>query len=456
MSHQLLAVFCLSLVVLIVNAQPTLPTAEPMFEVNVTTGIVYGQGQVNSPSAGFKDLLLDLYEPIGSGENENLSPVVIIIHGGRFSFGSRQSAILRRIAKNMASHGYVVVSIDYRLIPDQPIPSDRVESLLNAAIIPGLSNESIAMAYAAISAIDDSLTATDWIQANAESHNIDPNLIGLLGGSAGAFTAVHLGYILNNYDITSPQFAFVVDFWGGSFIPANDRVAASNHLEYGEPALFIVHGTADDIVPIEFSELLAARAQEQRTPYEYYPIDGGGHGLYNIDIFTEEASPGVTLYDRMMQWTRLVISGKRNINVNYGMVGSWYNPNTPGQGFFIDIDPFSYSMFVGWFVYDTTLDVTGGEIPGSEQRWFTALGRYLGSHADLTVYQTRGGQFNLSTPVTNTPVGTLSIEFIDCDNANLTFNLELFNLTGTHSIQRLFPDSVCQLISDGLLQIPRI
>ena len=38
----------------------------PLYEVAVEKNIVYGQGAVNSPEPGMKDLLLDVYSPIGA------------------------------------------------------------------------------------------------------------------------------------------------------------------------------------------------------------------------------------------------------------------------------------------------------------------------------------------------------------------------------------------------------
>lgn len=86
-------------------------------------------------------------------------------------------------------------------------------------------------------------------------------------------------------------------------IPADDPVAAANHLETTEPPLFIIHGTNDPTVPFAASELLVARAVNQQVAHEFYPVIGAGHGFGAINIFTLEASPGVTLFDKMMTWT---------------------------------------------------------------------------------------------------------------------------------------------------------
>ncbi len=450
---RLFAMVSLAAIVTGAPAQVVLPSMDPIYPVSVDVAVRYGQGQIALPVPGSKNLLLDLYRPVGASTTGETSPALVIIHGGGFSGGSRTEANLATIARAMASRGFVVVSIDYRLQGERPQPSSRVASILQAATA-GVPASDLQQRVAVVAAIDDALTATDWLRANASQYNIDPTRIGLLGGSAGAITAVHLGYILDDYGVEAAPFGFVIDLWGGSTIPINDPVAAANHLESSEPPLFVVHGTSDPIVPVALSELLTARAAEQGVPHEYYPIAGAGHGFGSINLLTLQASPGVSLLDRMVEWAVRTVRGQRSVSINYGMVGAWINPQIEGQGFVVDIDPVTRLMIVTWFVFDTAPGSTGGTIPGAEQRWFIAQGQYLGNHAELTVYQARFGQLNRATPVSITPVGTMTIEFADCVSANLSHDLSAFGLSGNTAITRLMPDVLCQSIADGRLQLP--
>ncbi|WP_170113231.1 alpha/beta hydrolase [Ahniella affigens] len=425
------------------QAQTALPSVDPLYQVVVESAIAYGQGEVRTPTPGGKNLLLDLYRPVGANTTGERSPAVVIIHGGGFTGGTRTQAELATIARALAARGFVAVSIDYRLVPDSPVPSARVASLVGPATM-GLSGADLAQRTAAVAAIDDALTSVDWLQANADRYNIEPTQIGLLGGSAGAITAVHLAYVLDDYNIAAMPFSFVVDLWGASLIPANDPIAAANNLEAREPPLFVIHGTNDPTVPFAASELLVDRAQSQQVPHEFYPIAGAGHGFGGVTIFNLEASPGVTLFERLIEWTVQTVRGQRTVTINYGMVGTWLDPAIPGQGFFFDVEPISKTFVVSWVTYDRAAGGNGGSIPGSEQRWFTAQGRYLGNRADLTVFQSRFGQFNRAAPVTTTPVGTMTIEFSDCDHAMLAFELPTFNEAGTVPIARLMPDVLCR------------
>lgn len=211
--RRLLAGLCFAVTCMVAEAQSILPVFDPVFPVTVESAVVYGEGEVAFPAPGQKSLLLDLYRPVGANASGARSPAVVIIHGGGFQGGSRTQAELVTIAQAMAARGFVAVSMDYRLVPDQPVPSARVASLVGPATV-GTSGATFAQKMAAVAAIDDGLTAVDWLQANAELLNLDRLQIGLLGGSAGAITAVHMGYVLNNYGIKANSLTFVVDLWG--------------------------------------------------------------------------------------------------------------------------------------------------------------------------------------------------------------------------------------------------
>jgi hypothetical protein len=120
------------------------------------------------------------------------------------------------------------------------------------------------------------------------------------------------------------------------------------------------------------------------------------------------------------------------VDINAGMDGSWFDPATSGQGFFIDSHPDPEGgnlLFVSWFTY--------GNNTASGQRWLTALGSFDGSIAEMDVHETTGGSFdNPQTPST-TKVGTMSIDFTDCSNAQLSYSLPADPATGDIAITRV-------------------
>jgi acetyl esterase/lipase len=95
--------------------------------VTVRRGLLYGHGQ---SATGPVALRLDLYEPSGAARRPR--PVVVIVHGGGFRMGSRAEGGVVPVARGLAAQGTVAVNIDYRLKGQAPVPSARVQPLVDA------------------------------------------------------------------------------------------------------------------------------------------------------------------------------------------------------------------------------------------------------------------------------------------------------------------------------------
>ncbi len=122
------------------------------------------------------------------------------------------------------------------------------------------------------------------------------------------------------------------------------------------------------------------------------------------------------------------------VDINAGMDGAWFDPNTSGQGFLIDSHPDPEGgnfIFVAWFTY--------GDDTVSGQRWLTAQGSFEGSIAELDVFETTGGSFDDPQATSTTQVGTMSIDFADCSNALLTYSLTDNGAEGDIAITRVIP-----------------
>ncbi len=102
-------------------------------------------------------------------------------------------------------------------------------------------------------------------------------------------------------------------------------------------------------------------------------------------------------------------------------------------------------MFIAWFTYDTERppeDVTAmlGE-PG--HRWITGQGLFEGDTATLEVIISEGGVFDSGQPpVSNETDGTMIVEFSDCKNGLVTYDIESLDLQGVVPIQRIALDNV--------------
>jgi len=129
------------------------------------------------------------------------------------------------------------------------------------------------------------------------------------------------------------------------------------------------------------------------------------------------------------------------VDINAGMDGSWYDPITAGQGFFIDAHPDPMGgnfIFVAWFTY--------GDDTASGQRWLTAQGSFEDSLAEIDVFETTGGSFDDPRVVNTENVGTMTIDFTDCSNALLTYSLTDSGAEGDIAITRVVPgaEALCE------------
>jgi hypothetical protein len=153
--------------------------------------------------------------------------------------------------------------------------------------------------------------------------------------------------------------------------------------------------------------------------------------------------------------------------INPGLNGSWFNPETTGQGFFLDVLPETDLVFIAWFTYDTTqaaqvLKVQSGRPPKAlkaatvgddNHRWLTAQGPFSGNIAQLEVFLTTGGLFDDPAPVINTPEGTITLTFQDCTSGTVEYEFTSAAVSGSVPISRLADDNValCELLSNGIV-----
>ena len=140
--------------------------------------------------------------------------------------------------------------------------------------------------------------------------------------------------------------------------------------------------------------------------------------------------------------------------INPGLNDAWYNRTTDGQGFLITVFPSVKLMFLAWFTFDTERppeDVSAhlGE-PG--HRWLTAQGPYDGGTANLVIYLTEGGVFDSPQPPASLDLdgyGSMTLEFADCENGLVRYEITSLGLSGEIPIERVAPDNVslCESLS---------
>lgn len=190
------------------------------------------------------DLKLDVYYP--KTDIFKNRPLVMLIHGGAFYIGAKESACEKTLATNLAKRGYLVASIDYRL---------------------GFKLTPAEIELSAYRAVQDANAALRFLSHNAKGLGIDPNQVYIGGTSAGAVASLNTAFMKNderpsrilqaskngligkieesgNKYTETFSIKAVVNMWGA--------VSDLNIIDPDEKtSVLSIHGTADDIVPFE-------------------------------------------------------------------------------------------------------------------------------------------------------------------------------------------------------------
>lgn len=156
----------------------SIPFTEPLFEVQVESGVWYGNA--TRYNGGTDSLRLNLYKPVGDGQTER--PLVVLIHGGGFYEGNRND--FNAMAQGLAANGWAAATISYRLgfygswLFGPPYPHDPYE-----------------VRRAIYRAMQDAKGAIRFLKGRHEQDSTSTSAVFVLGGSAGAITALHAAYL---------------------------------------------------------------------------------------------------------------------------------------------------------------------------------------------------------------------------------------------------------------------
>jgi hypothetical protein len=207
-----------------------------------TSDIVYGQN--TSYTGSNTTLKLDVYEP--TGDTEINRPLILFVHGGSFIGGTKTDGDMVAMCQRFARKGYVTASIDYRL---GFFPFDSANAV-----------------KAVVRATQDLRAAIRFFYKDKQTTNtykIDTSHIFIGGSSAGAITALHVGYLNEVCEISDYLNQTTIDQLGGlegssgnpgysstvqGILNGCGALARYSWLEAGNIPVASVHGTNDGTV----------------------------------------------------------------------------------------------------------------------------------------------------------------------------------------------------------------
>lgn len=265
------------------GAEPgeTGPAGEPGSARQSEFDIVYRTAPIGD---GNTPLQLDIYQPAGPCTAPR--PFVLMIHGGGFRRGSKRDTAWIDIAEAVSAAGYVAIPADYRLEGDKPVPSQEFEAMrqgyLDANPVQPPRVQDVSLINTVVSATEDLRDAIRWVQANAQDRCIDPERFAIWGSSAGAVSGQLISYALDDFGIEGPRPDLFIDYWG--------RAGFAGMMAPGDPSIFILHGTADTVIPFRLAEALRDEAAAADLIVAFHANEGAGHGFPSNAIFETDAA----------------------------------------------------------------------------------------------------------------------------------------------------------------------
>lgn len=237
--------------------------ALPRRHLSLERGVIAQPNQVYAMIPGYRPLTLDLYRQ----ESGPARPLVIYVHGGGWMGGTSRNAAafvnFPAVLADLASRGYVVASLNYRLGGEARFPA----------------------------ATQDVDAAIRWLKSRASDFGIDKSRVAIWGGSAGGQLAA-----LGAVDCTPAAAGAESDcvqaaaIWYGVFhVPAlanggppylsGHAVAASatTFVDARDPPFLLLHGNADRTVPVEQSRIMAARLKAAGVSTDVIELPGIDH-----------------------------------------------------------------------------------------------------------------------------------------------------------------------------------
>ena len=275
--------------------------------INEISNVVYEQ----VPMRGYPNVAMkmDILQP----KSKEKLPAIVFVTGGGFINANKDNGLQLRM--HLAEAGYVVSSIEYRVAPTARFPEP----------------------------LEDVKASIRYLKAHADKFGIDPDRVGIVGGSAGGYLTAMAGATSGtktfdkgeNLNVDSSVKA-AVDLYGlsdltrigddysadvqakhksagatealwvngspvfggkdGGILADREAAEKANPIHYitkSSAPMLLMHGTADTVVSPSQTDLLFQALQKEGIPSKRYLVEGAAHGgiYWNqkevLDIITD-------------------------------------------------------------------------------------------------------------------------------------------------------------------------
>lgn len=175
------------------------------------------------------ELPVRIYQPLGAAEGP--LPVLVFYHGGGWIQGdlATHDEPCRRIAN---ASGGVVISVDYRLAPEEKFPAG----------------------------VDDCLAAFRWIRDNAGELGVDPNRMAVGGDSAGGNLSVVVCQQLAKAGEQGPMFQLLI-------YPATDSRMSSKSMGLFGDGFFLTRERMDWYLELYLADPVKDKQDPRFSPH---------------------------------------------------------------------------------------------------------------------------------------------------------------------------------------------
>jgi acetyl esterase/lipase len=265
------------------------------------------------------DLRLDVAIPAGQGP----FPLILCIHGGAWRMGDKSK--FTPMLEDLARHGYVGASMNYRFAPRYRFPSQ----------------------------LDDTKAALCYLKSNWQKYKVDVKHVGSLGESAGSHLAMLMSFTSDPKDdnpLTSTRLQAIANYYGPvdlanwqvaplvaflwkerfkedmqkdmlDFLGAKDvsspEVAKASPLTYVSkncPPILTFHGTLDPVVPFHQAEILHASLRKLGVDEKLVPVPNGMHGGWPEQAKKSAEEQTIAFFDQYLKGaaTQVIVPHRRD------------------------------------------------------------------------------------------------------------------------------------------------